>query len=252
MSRVVWNAVLIRFAGGHTYVDRSTGHGKRELYLDLSQILDEDHARSIGARFLALSTDSLENLALQGQVRELDQVPGLSYQPGDRIDGDMLHGMTLTLAGEGDVQVTSDLGDERTLRLERLNRQVQRGASGVVSEYSAPKTSGQATGTGTDTTPPEFSQEQATLALSEPWTAPRPYHASWLQVVLTAPGVTTTQVDLMRDATRVGTVALSAGDRKGVAIVNRGYVTGQELRMRTVLAGTGAAGLTASVIGTMI
>jgi hypothetical protein len=250
----VYNAVLVRYANGHTYVDRSNGAGLRELYIEMGGVQDEDRARSYGAQFLALSRDEITTVADQGQVRATDQIPGLAFGLADHIDGDMVVSVTSSLVGDGDAQVTLELGDARRIRLEALNRQLQRACSGMRSEFSAPARTGQEQGSGTDTTPPMWSQSGAihTTALSPPWVASRPFHASWLELAAETAGSEPSRVTILRNGVVAGDAWLGAGDKRSVTIINRGWQTGDNMLLWLRVVGDGIEGLSAAVRGTMV
>jgi hypothetical protein len=248
----VYNAVLVRYANGHTYVDRSNGAGRRELYIEMGGITDEDQARSLGAQFLALSRDEITTVAEQGIVRATDQIPGLAFGLADHIDGDMVQSVTSSLDGDGDAMVTMELGDSRRIRLEALNRQMQRAGAGMRSEFSAPARTEQDQGAGTDTTPPMWSQSgEAIVTISPPWYAPRPFHASWLELGAEEVG-DLCRVAIMRNDTVVGTATLGNGDKRSVTIIDRGWQTGDRMVLWCQVAGDGVEGLSAAVRGTMV
>lgn len=249
----VYNAVLVRYANGHTYVDRSAGAGRRELYLEMGGITDEDLARSLGVQFLALSRDELTSVAEQGTVRATDQIPGLAFGLADHIGGDLVQSVTSSLSGDGDAMVTLELGDARRIRLDALNRQLQRAGAGMRSEFSAPQRSTQEQGAGTDTTPPMWSQSGlAVETISPPWYAPRPFHASWLELGAEKAGTTPSRVAIMRGDSVVGTATLGASDERSVTIIDRGWQSGDRMVLWCQVAGDGVEGLSAAVRGTMI
>lgn len=249
---VVWNAVLVRFAGGHTYVDRSNGHGRRELYLEMGGVVDEQNARELGAQFLALSRDEIHTLAQQGLVRSIDQVPGLAIDLADTIAGDPVVSIASTLVGDGDVQVTVEMGDARKVRLEALARQLARAGSGQRSEYSAPKVDGQAQGSGNESSPPEWSQSgEAVVSFSAPWHPGRPFQMTHLELSCSVEGGPT-QVRVVRDRHTVAVCTLPAGRRRALPIVDRLFPTGSELVLVCQLAGVGVQGLSAIPRGAFV
>lgn len=249
---VVWNAVLVRFAGGHTYVDRSNGAGRRELYLEMGGVVDEQNARELGAQFLALSRDEIRTLAQQGMVRSIDQVPGLAIDLADTISGDPVQSIASTLSGDGDVQVTVELGDARKLRLEAFARQLQRAGSGMRSEYSAPKVDGQAQGSGTDSSPPEWSQSgEAVISFSAPWHPGRPFQMGWLDLSCTTAGGST-QVRVVRNRRTIATCTLPAGRRRATPVIDALFPTGSELVLVCQVAGAGVEGLSAIPRGAFV
>lgn len=249
---IVYNAVLIRFANGHTYVDRSNGAGRRELYLEMGGIEDEQLARQLGAQFLALSRDEITTVVQQGQVRAIDEVPGLALSLADTIDDRMVQSLASSITGDGDAQVTVELGDARKQRIDALTRQLQRAASGMRSEFSAPAIDGQDQGQGTDTTPPAFSQSgAATVTFSPPWIAPRPYHMAHLELAATIPGGAS-KIRVMRNRIYVGEGVLPTGDLRAVRIIDRGWNTGDEMILVCSVAGAGVSDLSATPRGTMI
>lgn len=260
----VWNAVLIRYGGptgGHTYVDRSDGAGRRELYLEMGGVTDETLARSYGAQFLALSRDEITTLAQQGQVRSISEQPGIGLSIGDHTpDGDMIQSIAAQLTGDGDAQLTVEVGDARRSRLDALNRQLQRAGSGARSEYSAPKLDAQVQGTGNDSPPPTWSLsgELTGSEVSTSWVAPRIFHWSWMELILGTPGSTFSRVELRRRVTgsraleTVGSARIEAGDERSVTIWNTPVRTGTEVLLVVTHAGTGAKDLSAIPRGAMI
>lgn len=250
---VVFNAVLVRYAGGYTYVDRSHGAGRRELFLQMGGVVDEQLARQLGAQFLALSRDEIATVVQQGHVRSIGEVPGIGVELGDKIGANMVVSVTSSLALDGDAQVTLELGDARRARIEALNRQLQRAGSGMKSEYSAPAIKDQAQGSGTDTTPPGFSQSGDIVpAISAPWVAPRGYHLSWLEMACAIPGALGSKVEVYRNRVKVGEAVLPAGRLRSVTTINRGWRTGDELVLYLSVQGIGTQDLSVTPRGAMI
>jgi hypothetical protein len=250
MTTVV-NALLVRYAGGHVYVDRSDGHVRREQYVEMAGVRDRDHAIALGREVLALSASSRTTDARQGDVRSIDQLPGVGYRLADTIDGELLAGITLTLSGE-EVTIVHEVNDSLKTRQDAMARRLARAASGVTGEYAAPVINRQDTGTGVDTTPPAFSLSQVQLSFSPAWRVPRPFHLSWLEVVLTNPLTSATRVAVTIDSRPTTSVTVDAGDDRAVGVIDLSLATGSQVIMICPLAGSGVAGLTATLRGAMI
>lgn len=254
---ITYNAALVRWQGGHLYVDRSGSARQRELYIEMGGVADEDTARGIANQILGLYREARRTLAVQGQVRTVQQIPTVGYQLADRMTGAMLRSYTVSLDGDGLVAVTPEVDDPLQIRLAAINRQLQRAAAGAKSEYARPNIVSQDTSSGTDTEPPEFSLSGAlTPGFSPAWRAGRPWWCSWLDVNLVAPGATATRVDVIREAgpswSTVATATIPAGLSRGLAVVNEGWAAGQRLVIVCRTAGAGASDLTATLRGTMV
>lgn len=252
------NCALVRYEGGHLYVDRADGHSRREVYVELKGVRDRDHAHDIATEILQHHEEHRESLSIAGTVRSAVQIPTSGYALGDMMDGKVIVSLDITSDDIGEAKVIPTLGDPYDIWVENMNRRIARWASGSVSEWGSPVTSSQAQGTGTDTTPPEFSLSGAVVpTLSPAWTVPRPYQASWLAVNLRVPGASATRVrlyatDLNGTTSTVTTATVAAGDDKVVVQVNRCYPAKWKLTLGCDLAGTGAQDLTASLRGAMV
>lgn len=257
MSGGRYNAALVRYQGGHIYVDRSGSARPREVYIEMGGVTDREVATEIATSVLNLYRSANVTTAVAGPVRTSIQVPGVTYQLGDRVPGGaMIRSYTVALEGDGLVSVTPEFDDPLEIRAAAINRQLQRAASGIRSEYARPNITPVDTGQGTDTTPPEFSVSGAvTSSLSPAWRAPRPWWCSWLDVQLALAGSSATRVALLREvgSTWVGVAAatIGAGSKRGLAVVNEGWRTGERLVL-VVEASGGGSDLTATLRGTMI
>lgn len=250
---IITNCLLIRYRYGHVYVDRADGHARREQYVEMTGVRDRDHAAAIGREILALAAASRVTDARSGEVREIDQVPGIGYRLGDTIDGDLLAGVTVQLTGDGAVSIVHELNDSTLTRQAAMERRLARAAAGITGEWAAPNVDRQPEGTATDTTPPAFSLEQVAVAISPPWRVPRPFHLSWLEVQLDGPLLSRTRVITVVNGSSVGSpAALNAGDLRAVSVVNRSLHTGAVVQLVCTHAGAGTAGLTAALRGAMI
>lgn len=249
---IVVNCLLIRYATGHVYVDRADGHRRREQYVELDGVRDRDHARAIGLEILALAKSSRLTDVREGDVRQIDQLPGIGFQLGDKIDGAMLSAITVRMVRDGDVQVIHEVDDPIKSKQEAMARRLQRAASGITGEFAAPVINRQSEGTSTDTTPPPFSQDQVAPTVSKPWRVPRPFHCSWIEVELDRALLSTHKVAVVVDGHSVGSVIVAAGDRRAVGIVNRSWPTGTRVQIAVPLPGTGTGGQTVTLRGAMI
>ena len=252
-----YNAALVRYQGGHLYVDRSGSARQREVYVEMGGVSDADVAERIARTILDLYRAERVTSATSGQIRRMDQVPGVQFQLADKVDGAMVRSYTVALEGDGLVSVTPELDDPLEIRAAAINRQLQRAASGIHSEYARPNITPADSGAGTDTTPPEFSQSDAVaVSISPAWRAPRPWWCAWLDVQLGTAGSTPTTVLLAREVgstwVTVATATLAAGTRRAIAVVDQGWQTGERLVVGTKVAGTGAKDLTATLRGTMV
>lgn len=257
MTAIRYNAALVRYQGGHIYLDLSGAEKPRELYIEMGGVPERSVALSLTRRILALYQETNTTVAIQGEVRTTVQIPGVGYQLGDFIAGQMIRSYSIDLSGDGLVQVTPELDDRLARRQEILNRQVQRAGAGMQSEYGKPNIVGQEKGSGTDTTPSEFSLSGAiTATFSEAWRAPRPYWMAWLDVQLVTAGTSATKVGVYREVgpgwVLVASAVIATGATRGLGIVNAGWDAGERLVLGVSVAGTGAADLTATPRGVMV
>lgn len=252
------NCALVRYEGGHLYVDRADGHSRREVYVELKGVRDRDHAHAVATEILQHHEEHRESLSIQGSVQTAAQIPTSGYALGDKMDGKVIVSLDVTSNELGVARVIPTLGDPYAIWEEAMNRRIARWASGSVSEWGAPVTSSQTQGTGTDTTPPEFSLSGAvTTTLSPAWTVPRPFQVSWLSAGLRVPGASATRVrlyttDTNGSTTTVGTATIAPGDDKVVVTIDRCFPAKWKLILGCDLAGTGAQDLTASLRGAMV
>lgn len=254
----IYNAVLIKYAGGHTYVDRAGGGPRRELYIEMGTITDRQQARELGAQFLALSRDSFEDEAVSAQFRPIDVVSGSEFQMGDSVLGARVNGATYTLTEDGGATASMDLGDRRRIRLDALNRQLQRAGAGMSTEFGAPAPASATTGGGDNSLPPPFSQSGDTLQerTSPPWPVPRPFRLSWVHLEVDEAGWLDTRVRVLRrrrgvnggNATVLANVTLPAGDFVKVQAVGLDFAAGDRLLYRLVQDG-GAKELSVKSVG---
>lgn len=231
-----WNAVLIRYAGGHTYVDRANGGVRRETYIEMQQVTDRQQARELGAQFLAIMGESSSTTAAQGVTRSFEPVPGAGFRLLDTVGGELVNGMGFTLTADGGAQVNLELGDQRQQRLDALARQVQRSGLGTTSELAAPRTNSPAQGGGSDSFPPPFSHngDRMTSKLSPPWPCPRPFMLSWIELEVKEAGWASSRAIVVMDPKsgpnrQLGSVTLPGGDKRAVAKVGKMVMPGQVL-----------------------
>lgn len=252
------NCALVRYDGGHTYVDRADGHARREVYLELKGVRDLDHARDIAVEVIRHHQQTRETFALRGGVYEAAQIPTTGYGLGDSMDGSPI--LSLSISGDdlGQPTVVPALGDTYGIWEEAMDRRIARWASGAASEWGAPTTNQQDQGKGSDASPPDISQSGTVEAtLSTPWVVPRPFHVSWLEATLRVPGATPTRVRLyatdLDGITRpVAGATLAAGDDRAVVVVNRGFPAKWKLILGVDLAGASAQDLSAALRGAMV
>lgn len=252
-----YNAALVRYKNGHTYVDRSNGGRVREVFVEMGGVDDEQDAREIGARVLALYRSASVTRAVSGPVRTVAHVPGVSYRLGDRMGGNMIRSYSITLDGDGLVSVTPELDDPLAIRQAAIDRQLQRAAAGITSEYATPNITDPTTGASTDTAPPEFSVSGSLVpSLAPAWRAGRAWWCAWLDVAVLTPGMTATRVNLYREVGStwnvVATAVIGAGASRALVVVNEGWTAGHRLTLAVATAGAGAADLTATLRGTMV
>jgi hypothetical protein len=170
----------------------------------------------------------------------------------DTIDGALLAGITVRLVGDGDVAIVHEVNDHTRTSQDAMARRLQRAASGVTGEFAAPVINRQAQGTGIDTTPPAFSQDQVAPTISKPWRVPRPFHLSWLELELDHILLTDHRVVVVIDGLGHESATVPAGQLRAVGIVDRSLHTGTVVRLAVPVAGTGFAGMTATLRGAMI
>lgn len=258
MTTALYNAILIRYDGGHVYLDRSGSAATREVYAELGQIADRDLVEQFGNRLLDSAAATRTSDAIEGTVLTDDQVPTLGYNLGDLVDGRRLHAYTATLTPEGYASIVPELDDPWDLRDAALARRIARSSPGLTTEYARPAITRQNKGGSTDTTPPEFSLDgPLTVSSSPAWRATRPWWCAWLDVNIETPGTTQTRVAVARPTSSgtwlsIATAVVPAGQRRGLARVNQGWTPGQRLIMVIPEAGDGAAKLTASLRGVMV
>lgn len=257
------NCLLIRYAGGLIYLDHHGADRRRETYLELGNIADRDTAIALGNRLLTLHAEHLTTVTVEGPALDDATSPGSGYALGDTLDGHLLTGYTITLANDGMATVVPELGDAYDARLSILDRQITRLNAGNPTEYARPAIN-YPRGAGTDTNPPEFSQDQTVVVSIAPlWRAPRPWWGAWLDVSLGTPGVGPTRVTVARynavsgpgptfDFVAVATATFGAGQRRALARINQGWAAGDALLMAVTAADGVASSLTATLRGTMV
>lgn len=259
-----YTAALVRWEHGHLYIDRTPpGERRREVYLEMGSVSDREVAEDVANELLTIHAGLRTTFGLACQVRRDEQVPGVVWGLGDRMtdDGDpigLVQSYTVTLVGDGLVEVTPELGDPVAVRLAGIARRLQRISSGASSEYARPNITDTTTAHGTDTTPPEFSLSgTVTESLAPAWRATRPWWCSWLDVQMRLPDVTApTVVQLLRETASgawgiQATAVVPAGAKRGLVVVNRGWTRGQRLTMAVTSTGGFGEDLTASLRGVM-
>lgn len=254
---ILRNAVLARYQGGHIYVDRSGGSNRREAFLDLGGIVHEETARGLCNRLLDQYATQRRTVAMEGPILAGDDAPGPAYTIGDRIAGDLITSVTVSLGDDGLATSVPTLNDEWDANMRALERQIARAGAGLVSEYARPTINRPDTGESTDTSPPEFSLDgPVTVTFSPAWRAIRPWWGAWLDVGVEVPGSTATRVVVARPNgslwLAVADAVIPAGERRGLGRINRGWAVGQRLVLIVTTAGVGAAKLTASLRGTVV
>lgn len=259
----VYNAVLVRYFGGHIDIDRSGSGARLELYLEAGGVRDRDAAKAIGTQFLKLSASSFSTVAEQGEVRSIDGVPGASFDMLDHVAGELLQGATFTLTGSGGATVTLERGDARRAKLDGIARTVARAGAGVTKEYGIPKEGTQPQGGPEPSMPPPFSYGGDDLdpRLSMPWPCPKPLMISWLEVTVKPGGAgwADTVVQVLKapkviigsGTTVLGSATLKAGDTKVVLPIGKQLKVGEHLLMALTVDG-GIKDLSAKVIGAFV
>lgn len=252
-----YNAALIRFQGGHVYLDRSGTARPREVYIEMGGIKHVETATAIGDEILALYRAERITEGIAGQVRTAVQVPTVGYQLGDTMAGSRLTSYAVSMEGDGLVSVVPEVGDPVEIRQAQIDRKLARAGSGMRSEYAKPNIVDPAQGAGTDTTPPEFSVSgEVVPSLSPAWRATRPWWCAWLDVQLVTAGSVPTKVQLLRGVgsgwVEVAWVGVAAGATRGIVAVNEGWPAGGRLVLTCQSSGGGAADLTATLRGTMV
>lgn len=251
MSQVI-NTVLGRYEGGHVYVDRSGSEPQRELYVELGGVEDRNTAIGLCERIISERRTPGHAVVYGGYFEEPQHLPTQGFSLGDKVGGQMVLSYTLRSDDDG-TAVLPEFVRPVDQRLAALDRQIARAGAGLTSEYARPSIQPADTGTGTDTTPPEFSQDDVVVGDSPAWRATRPYWCCWFDVNIENPGFSSTVVALsIPGGPDVAVVTLLGGGGRGIARVNRGWKVGERMICRTITAGAGAKGLTASVRGTMI
>lgn len=254
------NALLIRYGGGHLYLDRSGPDRRRELYLEVGTIADRATAAGLGGRLLDLYEEARTTIGIEGPVLNLTHVPGYGFRLGDTIDGDLVTGYTATLQADGYAMVVPELGAAWAERLAALDRQIKRLGTGIVAEYAKPNIANpNGDGAGVDQTPPEFVVDgEVSPTFSPVWTAPRPWWCAALEVVVLSPStlgpcrvrlLRLDRPDSVAIPATIATATLGVGQRRALVRVNDGWAAGEGLVVTVPTAGAGVTKLTATLHG---
>lgn len=251
------NCILLRYEGGHVYVDESDGDPRREQYVEMRGFRDRDHAISVARQILAAGREENLTTTTSGTVRSDTQIPTHAYRIGDKIDGEMIHALTTTSSENGVVTVSPELTSRYSSRQEAISRRLQRAAAGVTGEYAAPSINSQEQGSGNDSAPPDWSLSAVVESLAPAWIATRPFWLSWVEATIEETGTGITRVTLLRELRGGtwqphGTIALSGGVDRVVAPINIGFPVGSKLTWVVPDAATGALNLTISPRGAMV
>lgn len=251
-SRV--NAALVRYGRGHLYVDVGGPGNRIETYIEMGHVDDADAAEGLARAYLAEASTPTTTYAATAEKRSIDTVPGLGLRLGDAVAGQPLVAPAYSLADHGGAIVTYGTGDARQVKLDGLDRQMQRAGSGMTSELAAPKLSDSELGRGEPAVPDpwSFSGEDDDDSLSPVWKVPHPYAFSWVDLVVGEPGWATTRVHVL-----VGTgstyqvlavLTLAGGVDRVVTTVGKQVAPPQRVRVRVVQSG-GARDLTITPVG---
>ena len=81
------NAALVRYAGGHLYVDVGGTGNRIETYIEMGQVADRDAAEGLARAFLVEASTATSTYAATGETRSIDTVPGLGLRLGDAVAG---------------------------------------------------------------------------------------------------------------------------------------------------------------------
>ncbi len=256
MARRTVNCLLLRYDGGHVYIDRSGSDLRSERYVEMKGFRDRDHAIAVGEQILDNAADGRLRVTQSGPVRSSFQVPGSNFRLGDAFDGDIVTSFTITQDNDGNLTVTPELLSSFEAKGAAMDRRLARAAAGVTGENAAPVIDRQETGSSIDSTPPEWSQSSVEVATSPAWTATRPYWLSWLEVTVEGGAATTVVVGRRRKGTSawhdLGSATVSSSNERVVTKIHEGFRVGDQMRMSTILAGSGAANLSASPRGAMV
>lgn len=257
MTHAIYNALLIRYEGGHAYLDRADGHVRREAYLELGGVIDRDVALAYGLEYVRQWAGPRYSDAIEGTVLAADQVPTVGYNLGDLVGGKRLRAYTASLTGEGVTSIVPELDEPFDIADAALARRIARAGAGLVSEYARPNVNRQETGEGTDSAPPEFSIDGPVVStLSPAWTAARPWWGAWLDVNIELPGASPTRVVVARNAgglwRAVADCTVGTGNNRGLGRINAGWAIGERLAIIVPTPGLGAQKLTATLRGVMV
>lgn len=247
-------AILIRWAKGHVYVGEK-GH---EVFYNIPGITSKEQAIEIGNKIRTVLKLVKTTTALSGPALHGNQAPGAGgMYPGNKMAGSLITSVTVTL-GEDYTTVVPELNDAVTLRLEELDRMVQRAAAGTKSQWSSPTISRQGIGSETDSTPPEFTIDGilSVQRYSPIWKATRHWRCAWLDCNVRKAGWGDTSIMVAKvfdtgAVVPVKTVVIKAGKKRGLARVNHAWAPGEELILAVTRPG-GVEALTVSLRGAHI
>lgn len=264
-------AVLVRWSKGHVYV----GGGGSELYVNMAAVASKKQALAFGASILDGQGGTLSTLAVQGPAYWSPD-GGPHYPPSVLSDyeGRRVVGYTADMSTDETTVVTPTLNDPVADAREALRRRIERASADTVSLWGSPRREGIDQGSGSGTSPPEFSVAGPLFELFEPddddededdprdspwWRPQATWCGSWVSATLKKPGATATNVQFLRVTESNNAIGLSVlsncyipgGKRRGVSVIspNDRVAAGQACLMRVAAYGAGAAGLTASVHG---
>ena len=251
------NAALVRYGRGHLYVDLGGPGSRVETYIEMGQVDDATAAEGLARAYLEEASTATVTYAASSEVRSIDTVPGLGLRLGDAVAGAPLVAPAYTLTDDGGATVTYGTGDARQVKLDALDRQMQRAGSGMTSELAAPKLTDEATGRGEPAVPDpwSFSGEDDDDSLSPAWRVPHPFMLSWVDLVVGDAGWDTTRVHVLAGQGStynvLATVTLAGGVTRVVQQVGKLVAPPLLVRVRVASPG-GAKDLTITPVGAFL
>lgn len=130
------DTVLIRWRDGFVAVPETAGG--RERYIEVRGITNRDDAIALGESLLAAYAGTRGTTAVTGHVHNAAQQPGGGFWLGDKMDGQLVESIAISMDGEGFATVTPALGDPRKVRLDEMERRIARAGTPVQSEWASP------------------------------------------------------------------------------------------------------------------
>lgn len=130
------DTVLIRWRDAFVAVPERAGG--RERYIEVRGISDRDEAIKLGESLLASYAGTRGTTAVTGHVHTGSQRPGDGFWLGDKMDGQIVQSIDISMDDEGYTVVSPELGDPLQVRQDEMERRIARAATPVQSEWASP------------------------------------------------------------------------------------------------------------------